>query len=291
MKKQNQHHDVTIVTTCYNSENTIEEAIQSVFLQTMNPKFIIVDDYSTDSSSDIIRKMKKESIIPFEYIRLDKNVGCGMAKRIGIEHVDTEYVAFLDSDDILESKFVEYTHIAAKKVNADIVCTSHIEFGNRNNVFEYKPLVTTGGPKAVENLLSGSMCAFFSNAKLVSTKLCKNNKYSHLRFNEDADTIYRWFNAADKIVVLPYVLYKYRRHDKSLTISKKTMGKLNDMIESFNRVADFVKIKEIKNSGMLVDFLAYCMSISNEINNGKSNEEINRIASRIGIHITQGNMY
>jgi teichuronic acid biosynthesis glycosyltransferase TuaG len=90
---------VSIITPVYNSEEFLEECIQSVLNQTLKDwELILVDDCSTDSSSRIINKyVALDSRI--KLYSFNKNVGAGFARNKGIEISSERFIAFLDSDD------------------------------------------------------------------------------------------------------------------------------------------------------------------------------------------------
>jgi len=86
---------VSIVIPCYNGENYIEEAIQSVLSQTYTPyEIIVVNDGSSDSSIEIIKKFKLKLIE-------QENKGCAHARNSGLRHSVGKYLVFLDQDDRL----------------------------------------------------------------------------------------------------------------------------------------------------------------------------------------------
>jgi len=89
---------VSIITPIYNSERFIKQTVDSVLQQSYaNFEFIIIDDHSQDSSSDIINSYKDKRI---NIIRLKENVGAGAARNEGIKRAVGRYIAFLDSDDM-----------------------------------------------------------------------------------------------------------------------------------------------------------------------------------------------
>jgi len=97
MEKQS----VGIILASYNSEDYLNETIDSVLAQThQNFELIVVDDHSTDSSVSLVRAYQdKDSRV--KLIALDQNSG-GPAhpRNVGLSLVDSDYVAFIDSDDI-----------------------------------------------------------------------------------------------------------------------------------------------------------------------------------------------
>ena len=98
---------VSIITSSYNSEKFITTCVESVISQTyINWEMIIVDDASQDASKEkIIFLSHNEPRI--KTIFLDKNIGAAQARNIAIRQAKGQYIAFLDSDDLWESKKLE----------------------------------------------------------------------------------------------------------------------------------------------------------------------------------------
>ena len=100
---------VSIITPCFNSEDYLDEMINSVASQTYkNWELIIVDDCSTDNSLIIIKKylIKYKKI---KLIKLNKRSGAAFARNKAIELARGRYLAFLDSDDYWERNFLKYS--------------------------------------------------------------------------------------------------------------------------------------------------------------------------------------
>ena len=91
---------VTIITPTYNAEKYIVDTINSVMNQTYQYwEMIIVDDCSTDNTTNLIKEAKKlDSRV--KLIQLDENKGAAYARNTGIKRAKGRYIAFLDSDDL-----------------------------------------------------------------------------------------------------------------------------------------------------------------------------------------------
>lgn len=88
---------VSVVIPTYNREATIGASVQSVLNQTyQNFEIIIVDDGSTDNTRQVIEAFADDRI---RYVCLEQNGGVSHARNTGIGLAESEYVAFLDSDD------------------------------------------------------------------------------------------------------------------------------------------------------------------------------------------------
>jgi len=94
---------VSVIMPCYNHEDFVEQAIESVLNQSYNKfNFYIADDSSTDKSVEKILQYENQ----VDEIHLfDKNMG-GLVRFL-ITRVDTEYVALLNSDDFWEKDKLE----------------------------------------------------------------------------------------------------------------------------------------------------------------------------------------
>jgi glycosyltransferase involved in cell wall biosynthesis len=87
----------------YNGSAFLEETLQSVFAQTLLPsEIIVVDDASTDSSAEVIRKIAMRSPTRLRYIPRATNSGSpSRPMNEGIAQAASELIAVLDQDDSL----------------------------------------------------------------------------------------------------------------------------------------------------------------------------------------------
>lgn len=91
---------ISIIMPCFNSEEYIGSSISSVINQTYKDwELIVIDDFSEDSSVDIISKYIKcdDRIV---LIKNTKNLGAGLSRNRGLDIAKRQFIAFLDSDDI-----------------------------------------------------------------------------------------------------------------------------------------------------------------------------------------------
>lgn len=89
---------VTVLMPVYNAAAHLNEAIRSVLDQTHRDfKLLIINDGSTDDSRHIIDTFKDDRIV---VIDLPQNGGLINALNIGIDAIDTKYIARADADDI-----------------------------------------------------------------------------------------------------------------------------------------------------------------------------------------------
>lgn len=88
---------VSVIMPVYCGEAYIEQAVDSVLEQKVPLEIIVVDDCSTDKTSQVLRKY--EDLEEFHYYRNEKNMGAAQSRNFGVKMAKGEYVAYLDADD------------------------------------------------------------------------------------------------------------------------------------------------------------------------------------------------
>jgi glycosyltransferase involved in cell wall biosynthesis len=89
--------DISVIIPYYNREQYIDETVQSVLAQTLDPlEIIIVNDRSRESS----RKRIERYASVCKILDLERNVGLAGARNAGIQAARGQFIALLDDDDI-----------------------------------------------------------------------------------------------------------------------------------------------------------------------------------------------
>ena len=237
---------ISIIIPVYNVENYLEECLNSVVNQTYtNIEIIIVNDGSTDNSKKICKdfERKDKRIIFID----DSNHGVSHARNIGLNKATGNYIAFVDSDDLIDKKMIEILFENAIKYNADITACDYIIF-NKNSKFSHNKLsdiyVLTEKKEMYSKLFSKQYYGGYLWNKLIKRECLYNNNNLHIKFNEkikiEEDTLFiaNAIKNAKKIVYIPSErLYYYRNRDDSavrFNYSMKDLSKLLSLKEFIN---------------------------------------------------------
>jgi len=95
----------TVIIPLYNKEKYIENAIKSVLNQTFTDfNLLIINDFSTDKSVEIASKYISDTV---EIIHHEKNAGLAAARNTGIKNSNSNYITYLDADDLWKPTFLE----------------------------------------------------------------------------------------------------------------------------------------------------------------------------------------
>ncbi len=86
---------VSVVITTYNRSRLLPRAIESAQSAAADLEVIVVDDCSSDDTPDVCA-----NISGIRYVRLSANGGLANARNVGITESSSEFIAFLDDDDL-----------------------------------------------------------------------------------------------------------------------------------------------------------------------------------------------
>lgn len=112
---------VSIIVPFYNVENYIEKCLQSLVNQTLEDiEILLVNDGSQDTSEAIAKQFAEK--YPNKIIYLEKeNGGLSDARNYAIPYAKGQYIAFLDSDDYVETNMYEEMYNKAQKEDLDYI--------------------------------------------------------------------------------------------------------------------------------------------------------------------------
>ena len=111
---------VSVFMPVFNSEDYLNEAIDSILNQTYsNFELIVLNDGSTDRSKDIIFSYSDSRI---KYFENEKNMGLAYSRNRGLDLCSREYIAIFDSDDVCKKNRLELQLKVLSESPNTIVC-------------------------------------------------------------------------------------------------------------------------------------------------------------------------
>lgn len=281
----------SIVAAAYNEELYLASFLESVCNQTYTDyEVIIVDDGSTDSTGAICDKY--QMIYGKDKIKVihQENAGVLIAKRNALQHVSGEYVALVDSDDLLERNLLEEVakELAQNCVDVVMYKASHLfKDGSKSiinddcELFLKDRYVYTGEEKKkiyaqlIDNPLLHAMWCKVVKREII----CKELEYQNLGYVSNGEDLLQTLAVCDMAEAISCInksLYNYRVVDDGL--SKKYS------VKSYPSLANVYKVLEEyllmwKMPEELPRLYRYFLSIAYDdlvrvIGSGKSSTEI-----------------
>lgn len=226
---------LSVIIPIYNSEKYLERCIESVVNQADDTiEIILVNDGSTDGSQKICEKYTCQ----YKNVKLlvKENGGLSSARNYGLTYAQGMYVAFLDSDDMWSSDFIEDLKNYFK-TEWDILNFNYC-FERSLNVYEQN------GTKNVEIFNQNEFIDLF-NKNALGNQICfriyKRSLFENIsfplgRYYEDIATFYRLILEANKIMCVDYDYYIYNIINEASITKQVTRKHLEDMLKSTNEM-------------------------------------------------------
>ena len=239
-------YKVTVIIPTYNSVEFLDSTIASIMNQSIgfeNIEVIIVDDYSTDNTQELINSYceKYDNIKTYES---GKKTGTpGRARNIGIANSTAEFIMFIDHDDNYLPESIEKLYNAVTKNSCDVAIGKFQTFGEQRIVPE--DWITSD---VTLNSIDEDLRFFSINNiwRMIFPKEFLNKHditFPEGVFAEDLTFMIDAFVNASKIVFINDIVYNFRLRtgDDSSTSLSKGMHYLNGLIEGYNNTVDVLK--------------------------------------------------
>lgn len=257
--------EVGIIIPIYNCEKYLDECLNSVLNQSYSAiNVILVNDGSTDGSLEICRRyMALDSRV---LLLSQKNLGVSEARNNGLKNVTTQFIMFLDSDDILESTVIE--KLVNEMTSNDVqlaVCGLRCFSGKNQNILEWK---YSSGLYSMEDylpvLLKFRTIPFVGGpvAKLYLKEIIEKNQINFEKdqsFAEDFVFNMKYLRFVDNISVIDSSFY-LRREDNVNSLSKSTRLQIplwerkKQVFEEWVTTIDYVSDKKYYDTVLIQKF-------------------------------------
>lgn len=237
---------VSVIVPVYNMGIYVEACLKSLIEQTYdNLEILIIDNNSTDNSVQICKRYGEiDSRIT---IISEGEKGVSNARNKGIKSATGEFIAFVDSDDIIEKNHIE------KLVNG-IACTDMC-ICNYNELYKTESVrkiaikadSIISNKEAIQQIFGRDGYGGYLWNKLFKMDIIKKYNISfdkNIHMCEDMLFVINYLQNSKSIHTIPDVLYNYRMR-KSSTVWDKEEKKYNTLIDSYNKIYEILKIEDI----------------------------------------------
>ena len=240
---------VSVVIPVYNVEKYLPATLGSLSNQTFGDfEALCVDNGSTDQSLSVLKGYAaKDGRIK---IIEQKNGGVSAARNAALDRASGEYVAFLDSDDLMHPQMLETMLRALTETDSDIVYCNIKRFKDGEDVsFD-------AADNSEINVLPEHFACFVLNKKnnpkaSLCNKLYRSELFKGLRLPEE-------ITVAEDLVIMHSLLYKakkvayvraglmyYRQRAGSLIHAELKIEDINNGINAVRLIQDYFKDKDL----------------------------------------------
>jgi succinoglycan biosynthesis protein ExoO len=218
---------ISVVMANHDGAAFVAEAVRSVLDQTLVAlELILVDDGSDDDSVERARAVAAGDP-RLVVVALDRNLGPAGTRNRGLDLARGDWIAVVDSDDLLAPTRLEHLLTLAQARGADLVADNLTVFSAEGEIGPLLPGARRGKPREVclaefvaANSLYGSGPNLGVLKPLISTaalRRCGVRYDEGLRIGEDYDLVARLLAAGARYWIDPTPLYRYRKHSRSIS--------------------------------------------------------------------------
>lgn len=232
---------ISVIVPAHNAEKYLRECLNSICNQTyQNLEIIIVDDGSNDSTASIVKKYADQDkrITPY----YNENHGVSYSRNFALNRCTGDYVAFVDSDDIIAPDFIGQMVHDLEKVDADIATVGVV----KNRIFQAE--LFTGGEMKKYERPDILRLAFGVHEGYLCNKLFKLNiiKENELQLQQDIAVCEDLLFNVEYLLNCKKAVYNngkkyFYRQDKNSVSNRLDNSKWFDAIKAYHRILKVIK--------------------------------------------------
>jgi glycosyltransferase involved in cell wall biosynthesis len=196
---------LSVVIPVYNEAKTIIKILENIKQVDLNKEIIIVDDFSTDGTREILNKINENGIKIYYH---SKNMGKGAAVRTGFQYITGDIVVIQDAD--LEYDPQEYFSLMdpIKKGFADVVYGTRLGGGKPQRVYMFWHKVGNRFITLIANVLYNNTLTDIETCyKMFKAEVVKGLKLHSNGFSIEPELTAKIFKNDYKVYEIPISYY------------------------------------------------------------------------------------
>lgn len=277
-----QNVKTSVIIPIYNTKEYMEQCVESVLAQTQKEiEIILVDDGSTDGSTQIIQKYEeKYSVVKAIY---QENQKLGAARNAGVRAASGKYIYFLDSDDYIREDLLEKCYQMAEKEHLDFVMIDALGFVDgeetklqsesvkgkydRSHIVAGDGKIYSGVEFWKQYYLEGGVFSCACLTYIDAVFLRRNNLYFVPgMYYEDMDWMVRMYLHAERIVYMPQQFHYRRYRANSIMTAKYNDIHLRSCMTSCRKMmVMLLEAQELYEQNMIIPVLTLMLGRFEEI--------------------------
>ncbi len=279
---------LSVIIPTHNRGEKLKIAADSVVNQSIgfeNVELIIVDDASTDKITKEVMLEYQSKYDNVKCVFMDENSkSCSKPRNIGMNHVTSDYIIFLDDDDTYVENAFEIMYNSIQKYDSDLISFSHYTNINgdlietiqlNENIINMDPLANQKNFDILTSNTGGSCWSKIFKTKFLldnNIKFIENIKY------EDIPFYLKTLRYSHKVTILSeYFVYIYNVRPNTL-VSTHDIKAFNDIIESTLAISKYYEnIDNINTNIILTLMVSQTLLVFSNLDKNKKENAILRV--------------
>lgn len=251
---------ISVIVPVYKVEDTLDRCVSSIVHQTYkNLQIILVDDGSPDNCPEMCDEWaKKDNRIKVIH---QKNGGLSAARNAGLDICAGRYIAFVDSDDYVDSRFIELLYRSLRQNNAKLAFCKVDSVRGTLDASKFDSERTISLEECYENAAHWEFLVAWD--KLYDASLWKNVRYPAGRIHEDEYVFHYIYGQCEYVAYIPDVLYHYTENENGIMHASVSPKRLDLCVALSNRINYFVEngyVRAVPNAVNLIGGALYSIA-------------------------------
>lgn len=237
---------ISVIVPVYKVEPYLRRCVDSILAQTYTDfELILVDDGSPDNCGAICDEYAAKD----RRIRVlhQENGGLSAARNAGLDVAEGEYIALVDSDDIVFDNYLEKLLGSLLAEQADVSICGMVSFADGTEPVpdrtQQLTVAMTGREACLDIYCMKGKVPIMACGKLYKASLFESIRYLLGKIHEDDATTPRVLYGAEKVVLSSEQLYGYRQRGGSI-VNERFSLKRFDIMDGIDLCIDFFATKE-----------------------------------------------
>jgi glycosyltransferase involved in cell wall biosynthesis len=249
---------ISVIIPVFNGGQYFKDCLESIGSQTFQDfELIVVNDASTDNTSFIIDE-SRSLFKSLKVITHQANQGISVSRNDGVKISAGDYIAFIDSDDLLSKDYLASLYNYATSNDCDLAICGYKEFSSNKTIEDLSSNDSSNAVKAVfdndslmRELASQERLQGFVWGRIYKSSIVKAHEFPSGKIFEDIFTSVQFFSECKKGLLFNTVEYFYRVNPSSCS-RNLNVRKINDYCDALLEKSIFYKEKYSKYLFLLV---------------------------------------
>ena len=258
---------ISVIVPVYKAEPYLEKCVSSIRNQTYgNLEIILVNDGSPDNCGRMCDAFAQED--PRIRVFHKENGGQSSARNLGLDHMQGEYVAFVDSDDWIEPDLYQRLYALMTQYNAQIACCGiqmdypdgKIAYFNPNYPQDNQ-IFACDTMDGLRETMVNTRITYSPCDKLYHKSIFRDLRMTVGKIYEDMEILPKCVERADRIVYDPTPCYHYRMTESSTIRGKFNPRRMAEADVALEKAEDYRLRYPALYDQALGCYMAICLNI------------------------------
>lgn len=232
---------ISVIIPVYNTENYLRECLDSILAQTFTDfEVLVINDGSTDGSVEICDEYAQKDARVKVFHK--ENGGVSSARNLGLDNAKGEWIAFVDSDDLLLDNALKNYFVITERESVDIIFSDYIVKSEHSQTVTklQDSSANLDNISLIKDILDGKIHGSLCN-KFIKRKILEHQRLnSEISYMEDKLLLIQLLLESPRVLYMNKPTYVYNQNNDSVTnkLTRKSLQSIKRVNDILNDTLD-----------------------------------------------------